>query len=294
MHTASSRQSVSNDVITSWWMRHWFVLVAVLVAAAPGIIALAQNYWSTEQGAAGPIILMTGAWLLLHEASGMHAVRDQLARWLVPAGLLVFGAFTVAAAVTAKQWLQLLGIYACLVTVLYGALGWRQLLRLRVPVLYLAFIIPPPDNIAVPATHALKGLVASGSVGFLSTLGYPVARDGVLLYIGQYELVVAAACSGMNSIVSLTAIGLFYVYLLHRAHVRYAALLAMLMIPVALFANAVRVVALLLLTYYGGDALGQGILHDAAGLLIFLVALSTLVLLDRILAPLLLRRERAR
>ncbi|MET1754398.1 exosortase V [Novosphingobium sp. RD2P27] len=294
MHTAPSCQSVPKEVVASWWMRHWFILVAGLITVAPGIVALAKNYWSTEQGAAGPIILMTGAWLLLHEARGVQAARDRQARWLVPASLLVFGAFTVAAAITAKQWLQLLGIYICLVTVLYGALGWRQLLRLRVPVLYLAFIIPPPDNIAVPATHALKGLVASGSVGFLSALGYPVARDGVLLYIGQYELVVAAACSGMNSIVSLTAIGLFYVYLLHRARVRYAALLAVLMIPVALFANAVRVIALLLLTYYGGDAVGQGILHDAAGLFIFLVALGTLVALDRILAPLLLGREKAR
>jgi exosortase/archaeosortase family protein len=65
-----------------------------------------------------------------------------------------------------------------------------------------------------------------------------------------------------------------------------------LMIPVALFANAVRVVGLLLITYYAGDAAGQGILHEAAGLFIFVVALTTLISIDRLLAPLLLRRER--
>jgi exosortase len=271
-------------------VEHWFLLAAAIVAAAPGVIALARNYWSTEQGAAGPIILMTGLWLLHHEAAGVAPVRDPAARWIVPAGLLLVGACTVAAAITAKQWLQLLGIYICLALVLYGAIGWRQWLRLRVPILYLAFVIPPPDNLAVPITHALKDLVASASVGSLVALGYPAARDGVLLYIGQYELVVAAACSGMNSLVSLTAIGLFYVYLLHRAHTRYAALLAVLMVPVALFANAVRVVGLLLITYYGGEAAGQGLLHEAAGLFIFLVALSTLVAIDRMLAPLLLGR----
>jgi exosortase len=259
-----------------------------MVAATPGLIALARNYWSTEQGAAGPIILMTGLWLLHHEAAGVRPVAERRAAWLVPLGLIGAGLFTIAAAITAKQWLQLLGIYASLVLLLYHAIGWRQLLRLRVPVLYLAFVIPPPDNVAVPVTHALKELVASASVGAMAMLSYPVARDGVLLYVGQYELVVAAACSGMNSIVSLTAIGLFYVYLLHRAHTRYAALLAVLMIPVALFANAIRVVALLLLTYYGGEEAGQGILHEAAGLFIFLVALGTLMALDRLLAPLLL------
>jgi exosortase len=275
-------------------VQHWFLLAAALVAAAPGLFALARNYWSTEQGAAGPIILMTGLWLLHHEAAGAQTVREPAARWIVPAGLLAVGGCTVVAAVTAKQWLQVLGIYVCLALVLYGTVGWRQWLRMRVPIVYLAFVIPPPDNLAVPVTHALKDLVAGASISSLAAFGYPAARDGVLLYIGQYELVVAAACSGMNSLISLTAIGLFYVYLLHRAHTRYAALLAVLMVPVALFANAVRVIGLLLITYYGGEAAGQGLLHEAAGLFIFLVALSTLVAIDRVLAPLLLRQGPAR
>jgi exosortase len=275
-----------------WYQEHWFLLFAAVAAAEPGIVALARNYWSTEQGAAGPIILLTGLWLLHHEAKAFRTVHERFAMWLVPIGLLIVGACTVAASVTAKQWLQLLGIYVSLALVLYGVIGRRQWLNLRAPILYLAFVIPPPDNITVSLTHALKDLVANASVGVLSQLGYPAARDGVLLYMGQYELVVAAACSGMNSIVSLAAIGLFYVYLLHRAHMRYAALLAVLMIPVALFANAVRVVGLLLITYYAGDAAGQGILHEAAGLFIFVVALTTLIGIDRLLAPLLLRRER--
>ncbi|MBB4857389.1 exosortase [Novosphingobium chloroacetimidivorans] len=277
-----------------WWVRHWYVALSALIMAIPGLAALARNYWSTEQGAAGPIILLTGLWLLHHEASGLRTQFDRAAGWLVPLGLVVVGLCTVIAAVTAKQWLQLLGIYLSLIMLLYAMIGWRQLLSLRIPILYLAFVIPPPDNLVVPLTHALKDLVAGGAVGALGMLGYPVARDGVLLYIGQYELVVAAACSGMNSILSLTAIGLFYVYLLHRAHMRYAALLALLMVPVALFANAVRVIALLLITYYGGEAAGQGILHDAAGLFIFLVALGTLLALDRMLAPLLIRGRASR
>jgi exosortase len=289
-----SSATAVNGGIPPWWKEHWFLLLAAIVMAVPGLLALARNYWSTEQGAAGPIILITGLWLLHHEAKGARTVHDRAARWLVPAGLLIMGACTVTASITAKQWLQLLGIYLSLALVLYGVIGRRQWLRLRTPILYLAFVIPPPDNLALPLTHALKNLVASASVGVLAGLGYPAARDGVLLYIGQYELVVAAACSGMNSIISLTAIGLFYVYLLHRAHVRYAALLALLMIPVALFANAVRVLGLLLITYYAGDAAGQGILHEAAGLFIFVVALTTLVSIDRLLAPLLLRRERHR
>jgi exosortase len=292
VYTSPSSAPAALSGEAPWWSRHAFLLIAALVAATPGILSLVRNHWSTEQGAAGPIILMTGLWLLWHEAAAMTPARERAAAWIVPGALLVIGACTVMAAITAKQWLQLLGIYASLIVVLYGVMGWRQLLQLRVPLLYLGFIIPPPDNIAIPLTRALKELVAGASVDFVAALGIPAARDGVLLYIGQYELVVAAACSGMNSIFSLTAIGLFYVYLLHRAHARYAALLAVLMVPIALFANGVRVVALLLITYYGGEAMGQGLLHEAAGLFIFLIALATLIGLDRVMAPLLLRSGR--
>ena len=281
----------SGDSPDAWWRRHWFLLGAAVVAAIPGIGALARNYWSTEQGAAGPIVLITGIWLLLHESASMKRVQDACAGWIVALCLLDFGMLAVVAAITAKQWLQLLGIYGCLVAVLYGQLGWRQLRRLWAPILYLAFVIPPPDNLVVPLTHALKGLAADGATSTLAILGYPVARDGVLLYIGPYELVVAAACSGMNSLVSLTAIGIFYVYVVHRANWHYAALLAVLMVPVALFANAVRVIVLLLATYYLGDETGQGVLHEIAGLFIFLVALGTLVLLDKILSRVVLRRS---
>ena len=57
-------------------------------------------------------------------------------------------------------------------------------------------------------------------------------------------------------------------------------------IPVAVVANFVRVLALVLITYYFGDAVAQGFLHDFAGLLMFSVALLTIFGVDQIVAPL--------
>ena len=45
----------------------------------------------------------------------------------------------------------------------------------------------------------------------LSLFGYPIARDGVVLTIGAYSLLIADACSGLNSMVALSGIGLLYV-----------------------------------------------------------------------------------
>src|SRR3546814_13095299 len=88
-------------------------------------------------------------------------------------------------------------------------------------------------------------------------MGYPIVRSGVSIYISQYQLLVEDACSGLQSLFSLLALGLFYVYLMHKSEWRYALLLALFIIPAAVFANFIRVVVIILITYYFGDEAGQ-------------------------------------
>jgi len=64
-------------------------------------------------------------------------------------------------------------------------------------------------------------------------------------------------------------------------------------LPIAFFANVMRVLALILITYHFGDAAGQGFLHGATGIVLLLVALSGLFVLDAILARVLPPRRRA-
>ncbi len=111
------------------------------------------------------------------------------------------------------------------------------------------------------------------------------------IFVGQYELLVAAACSGLNSIISLTAISLFYVYLRHQARWRYALFLVLLVVPIALLANFMRVIILILLTYYAGEATAQGFLHNFAGLFMFAIALVTIFAIDELVRPLWQRRK---
>jgi exosortase len=84
----------------------------------------------------------------------------------------------------------------------------------------------------------------------------------------------------MNSIIGLTAISLFYIYITHRASWRYAAFLMLFIIPIAVVANIIRITILVLLTYYCGDAVAQGFLHVTAGVVLFALALGLVFLLD--------------
>jgi exosortase/archaeosortase family protein len=86
-------------------------------------------------------------------------------------------------------------------------------------------------------------------------------------------------------LISLSAIGLFYIYLLHRASWRYSLFLLCWIVPVAVLANFVRVIVLVLITYHGSDALAQGFLHSTAGMLMFMTALGGIFVVDALAAP---------
>ena len=94
----------------------------------------------------------------------------------------------------------------------------------------------------------------------------------------------------MNSIVSLTSVSLFYIYLLHASSWRYALFLTFWILPIAIFANIIRVLLLVLITYHLGNEAAQGFLHNSAGMAMFIMALLGIFAVDRIAASVWRRR----
>jgi exosortase len=258
----------------------WIGLAAL---AAPTLVTLGQQVWSTEAGAHGPIVAFVGAWLLVREYADVRPLTRPgsfplaLVAALVSLGLYVFGrAFDFIS-------LEVAGLFGAGVSMLYARIGLRALAALWFPVGYLAFLIPPPGWLMDQLTAPLKQFVSWASMNTLSFAGIPVSREGVTIFVSDYRLLVEDACAGMNSIVGLVAVSLLYIYLLRRAHLRYAALLASATIPIAIAGNIVRIMTLILLTYYFGDAVAQGFLHTVAGIFLFAVDLLLVFALDALL-----------
>jgi EpsI family protein len=155
--------------------------------------------------------------------------------------------------------------------------------RLAFPLLFLFFLIPLPGFLLEMATSPLKNGVSAVVESLLHLLGYPVVREGVVLTVGQHQMLVADACSGLNSLYSLFALGLLYMHLTGpstRARI-VAVLLGI--IPIAIVANVLRVLTLVLVTYHQGPEAAQGLFHDFAGMLVFVAALLMLLGYDRVL-----------
>lgn len=266
--------------------RHWLTVAAALALAVPTLASVARVSWSTEQGAHGPIVLATGIWLLLQERrAAVPLVRPGSLRFTLLM-LVPLLALYVVARITDTLELEGFVMYGALVAALYAFIGGRAIRLLWFPLVYLLFVFPPPDSLVSTLTQPLKIAISRIAIDLLDGLGYPVARTGVIIQIAQYDVLVAAACAGLNSIISLSAIGLFYVYVRHNANWRYALVLMLAILPMAILANFIRVLVLILITYYLGDAAAQGFLHGFAGITMFVVALLGIFSIDMLAGPL--------
>jgi exosortase B len=161
--------------------------------------------------------------------------------------------------------------------------GWRALRLMWFPLFFLLFMVPLPETLVTAVTTPLKAAVSTMAELLLYKLGYPIGRSGVTLYVGQYQLLVADACAGLNSMFTLEALGLLYMNLMSYTNVARNVTLALLIIPISFCANVVRVMILVLVTYYFGDEAGQGFVHGFAGMVLFGVALVLMLTVDRVL-----------
>jgi len=266
------------------------LLLGLAALIIPTLVTVADQFWSRENGVHGPIVLATGIWLFLRQRKTLMELRAPGNPWLVLAScLLLMPAYILGRAFDylSVETAALLGI---LLAVFYLYFGGRAVRHVWFPILYMGFLIPPPGWLIDVMTGGLKTFVSITSTQILGLTGYPVARIGVTLYVAQFQLLVEDACSGMNSIVSLTSVSLFYIYLLHATSWRYAVFLTCWILPIAIAANILRVLILVLITYHLGNEAAQGSLHNTAGMVMFVVALLGIFAVDRIAAPLFRRR----
>jgi len=265
--------------------------VGCVVLVLPTMYEVATKTWTTEQGGHGPLVLATGIWAIWRELKGKDVEFGPGKSAIgFPLLALALGVF-VLARITGILEIESFAMYGALISGAYLVFGGKLMRAVWFPLIYLAFALPPPDTVVTAVTQPIKIAISSWAVSVLHLLGYPVAGSGVAIQIGQYQLLVAAACAGLNSIMTLTALCLFYVYLKHRSNVAAFVVIAIAAIPVAVISNFVRVLVLVLITYYFGDAAAQGFVHDFAGLLMFAVALLTIFGVDQLFTPLFARWE---
>jgi exosortase B len=262
----------------------WLVALAGFAAMYVPVYWWAANgIWQSDEQAHGALILLVMLWLfwsLRHEIAAVPAQPAPLWGWPIFAlGLFVYfvgRVFNISILEFGSQPLVAAGVLLLVKGRAAIRIAWF-------PLLYFVFMIPLPGILVDALTAPLKQWISAIVVAVLYDVGYPISRSGVVLSIGQYQMLVADACSGLHSMYSLSALGTLFMYIMQRKGVLHNAIVLLSILPIAFAANVVRVMVLVLVTYHFGDAAGQGFLHGAAGMVLMLVALVGLFLLDALL-----------
>jgi exosortase B len=263
------------------------VLAGFAALYVPIYVWAFQTIWQSEEQVHGLIVLVVTIWLFYDRWRALMAVTPAPAPGI---GGLVFACGLVVYAVGRLFSISILElgsqipVLAGLFLILLGRPGLRVI---WFPLIYMAFMVPLPGIFVDAVTGPLKQWISVIAEQVLYSAGYPIARHGVVLAIGQYQLLVADACSGLHSMFSLAALGLLFMYITDRKRWLHNMIMVASILPIAFVANIIRVIILILITYHMGDAAGQGFLHGGAGMVLLIAALLFLFGLDAVLARLL-------
>jgi exosortase B len=259
------------------------LLLGFAALYGPTYLDLARHVWPTDEQGHGPIILAIGLWMLYGQRHSLAAlpVRPDKA---LGTGLLIIGVLMYTLGRTQRVLLfEVLSQHFVLIGLILIFLGRTALRLIWFPLFFLLFVVPLPSSVVGSLTAPLKAAVSTVAAELLYSLGYPVARAGVMLSVGQYQVLVADACAGLNSMFTLEALGMLYMNLMRYTSAVRNVTLAILIIPISFAANVVRVLILVLVTYHFGDAAGKGFIHGFAGMVLFIVGLILMLATDWLL-----------
>lgn len=261
------------------------IFVSILVLYVPVFRDLFITVWNSDTQSHGPIVLGIGIWFFYFKTRQILEKPQSfksapLLGW--PLVLLGGGLYLVGY----SQSVYIISIFSLLL-VLCGLIcivfGTKIAVKYWFSLFFFVFVIPWPASVIDTLTQPMKIAVSFAADHLLYALDYPIARSGVILQIGQYKLLVADACAGLNSLFTLEAIGLLYINVINHQAFWRNVLLAVLIVPISFTSNVLRVCTLALITFHMGDEAGQGFLHNFSGMILFLTALVLIIVIDSLI-----------
>lgn len=262
--------------------RHYIIWALTTALYSPVIYQLYRGRWEMIDYTHAYFILPVSLWLVWHNREALKKIGTVPTGWksyalgqslfLIGLLLLIFGRRQDYLFVSS---ISLIPTLFGLVIYLYGS---KAAGILSFPILYLLLLVPPPlgvlDSITLPMRYGISITAESA----LKALGYPITRDGLLLFLGGHEIYMGAPCSGFRSLITMISLGAVYIYLAKGGWLKKTVMAATI-IPFALIGNLVRVASMCLVTFYFGESIG-GKYHDISGFVIFLVLIAGLMGLD--------------
>ena len=160
--------------------------------------------------------------------------------------------------------------------------GMAILKKILFPVAFLIFMFPLPEVAIVNISFRMKMFAAAIAEKLLNQMGILAKRNGSIIMMRHAQVVVDDVCSGLRSLISLTALGSIFAFWLNGPGWKKV-ILFLTTIPIAIITNVCRVVFLATVSEIWGTDAASGLLHDASGFLIFALAFVLLLGVSKVI-----------
>ena len=261
-------------------MLQYLLWLFAIILYSPIFYQLYSARWETIDYTHAYFILPVSLWLVWRKRKVLSPLTqgpkpsalNTRALFLLVFGLLMF-IFGWRKDYLFVSTLSLIPVLFGLTLYLYGAAFARAV---SFPIYYLLLLVPPPLGVLDAITLPMRYGASIVAYLILKSFYLPFTRDGLLFSVEGQQLFLGPACSGFRSLIAMISLGLVYVYL-NKSPLKKKIILLLLIVPLALLGNLVRVIVICLVAYYFGQEAAEGFFHNFSGYVVFIVTLLGLM-----------------
>lgn len=273
------------------------VCVALLLAWVywPSLATLTSRWGIDADYSHGFLVPLFSLYLLWSRRKDWLADAPRPSWWGL--ALVVLGlCLRLASVYLYFDWLQAVSLLPCLAGLCLLVRGWAALRSCWVAIAFLVFMVPLPFRFETALAHPLQRVATVASTYLIQTLGFAAFAEGNVIRLGEFQIGVTEACSGLSMLVVFFALSTAVAIVIRRPLLDKIVIFLS-AVPIALAANIVRVTVTAALYQVAGKELANLVFHDLAGWLMMPLGLvmlwAELRLLSWILIPRSSRRRTA-
>ena len=277
----NTKTSSINEVIQGH-KRELIAFVFFLLTYVPTFMWMWDRWWARDSYYShGILVPFVTGYLIWQKRSELKALKKECSPWGLPLIILGLTVHILSSLfrVYFTSGFSSLVVLIGLILYFYGA---RVLKAIFFPVFFLIFMLPAPEVVITNISFRMKIFVAQISAGTLNSIGIFASRDGSMIKMPHANVVVDDVCSGLRSLITLTALGSIFAYLMTSKMIKRI-LLFLSTIPIAVITNVCRVIFLSLISEIWGVQYASGLVHDIAGFMLFGLAFLLLFAVGRLL-----------
>ena len=259
-----------------WALAEWLPVavaaaVFVLLFASP-VSTLVRDWLHEDDANYGLLLFPVALWLAWRQGVLADSRPETGAGSAIIAAAVLI---RLLGAIASEFFTQRFSIWLAVLGIVVFCFGWRQVRHWWLALAILLLAIPLPALLINALAIPLQFRASSLGTFLIKWRHIPVRTDGNVIQIPNATLFVAEACSGLRSLSALIALGVLLSGLYLRT-VPARLILVLLVLPIAILLNGVRIFLTAFLVYFVDPDLAGGMAHERQGLAMFVVAFAVL------------------